>query len=327
MKQWLESLARDLRYAVPIVRPRPRDQHRRRHHARARHRRQRGHLHPAERDLAAAAALSRRRATRHARRLVRACKASTGSRQPCPSSSTFAPGTRSFESMAFLDHRDLQLTGGQEPVRVFGARVTASFFPLLGAGPALGRVFTDLDNREGHEQVAILSHGLWRRAFASRSGGDRTRRCTIDQRPHQVVGVAPASFAFDHPAIGIREPVDVYVPFLMNDYYTLRSGSHSHLRRVIALARLRPGVDVRQANAEMAVLGARLENEHPDLYRRKPSGEDMGFIDAGPRAAGRRLRRDARRAAAPLRLRRHGAADRLRQRRAVPARAVAAAAG
>jgi predicted permease len=183
---------------------------------------------------------------------------------------------RSFASMAFLDHRDLQLTGGQEPVRVFGARVTASFFPLLGTGPALGRVFTEIDNREGHERVAILSHGLWQRAFAS-DPAVIGRTIMIDQRPHEVVGVAPASFSFDHPAIGIREPVDVYVPFLMNDYYTLRSGSHSHLRRVIALARMRPDVDVRQANAEMAVLGARLVNEHPDLYRRKPSGEDMGF--------------------------------------------------
>lgn len=183
---------------------------------------------------------------------------------------------RSFESMAFLDHRDLQLTGGQEPVRVFGARVTASFFPLLGTGPALGRLFTDTDNQEGNERVAILSYGLWQRAFA----GDREvigRTIMIDQRPHEVVGVAAAGFSFEHPAIGIREPADVYVPFLMNDYYMLRSGSHSHLRRVIAIARLRPDVGVRQANAELSVLGARLEREHPDLYRRKPSGEAMGF--------------------------------------------------
>ncbi len=183
---------------------------------------------------------------------------------------------QSFETMAFLDHRDLQLTGGDEPARVFGGRVTASFFHLLGVRAALGRVFTDLDNQSGHEQVVLLSDGLWRRAFAA----DPTivgRTILVDRRPHQIVGVLPEGFAFDHPSIGIREPADVYVPFLMNDYYTQRSGSHSHLRRVLALARLRDGVSIEGANAEMGVLARRLALEHPELYRSAPSGEAMGF--------------------------------------------------
>jgi putative ABC transport system permease protein len=183
---------------------------------------------------------------------------------------------RSFDAMAFLDHRDLLLTGGEEPTRVFGGRVTASFFRVLGADAALGRVFTDLDNQPGHEQVALLSDGLWRRAF----GADPAvvgRVIQIDRRPHQVVGVLPAGFAFDHPSIGIREPADVYVPFLMSEYYTSRQGSHSHLRRVLALARLRPGVAIDAARAEMQLIAARLTQAHPELYRNRPSGEDMGF--------------------------------------------------
>ena len=63
----------------------------------------------------------------------------------------------------------------------------------------------------------------------------------------------------------------------MNDYYTLRSGSHSNIRRVRALARLEEGHDVRSANAEMKVLADRLIAEHPDLYRSRPTGEPMGF--------------------------------------------------
>jgi predicted permease len=183
---------------------------------------------------------------------------------------------RSFEAMAFLDHRDLLLTGGEEPTRVFGGRVTASFFHVLGARAALGRVFTDLDNQPGHEQVVILSDGLWRRAFAA-DPAIVGRTILVDRRPHQIVGVLPAGFAFDHPSIGVREPADVYVPFLMSEYYTLRSGSHSHLRRVLALARLREGVTLEAANAEMGVLSRRLALEHPQLYRSAPSGEEMGF--------------------------------------------------
>jgi predicted permease len=184
--------------------------------------------------------------------------------------------TQSLEYMAFLDHRDFQVTGGQEPERVFGGRVTASFFPLLGVQPALGRVFRDDDNREGNENVVILADRLWRRAFA----GDPAvvgRQLMVDGRPFTVVGVLPASFSFDHPGLGITEPVEIYVPFLMNDYYTLRSGSHSNIRRVRALARLARGYDVDSATAEMQVFAGRLATEHPDVYRSRPSGADMGF--------------------------------------------------
>jgi putative ABC transport system permease protein len=184
--------------------------------------------------------------------------------------------SRSFETMAFLDHRDLQLAGSDEPARVVGARVTAPFFPLLGATAAFGRVFGDADNQPGNEQVVVLSHGVWQRVFGS-DPAVVGRTVTLDQRPHLVVGVLRAGFAFDHSSIGVREPVDVYVPFLLNDYYTLRSGSHSHLRRVLALARLAGDATLDSANAELGVLAGRLASNHPDLYRTRPSGEDMGF--------------------------------------------------
>ena len=183
---------------------------------------------------------------------------------------------QSLEMMAFLDHRDIQVTGGQEPQRVFGGRVTASFFPLLGVEAAVGRVFRDSDNLPGNEQVVILSHGLWRRAFAA-DPAIVGRELMLDGRPYHVVGVLPEGFSFDHPGIGIREPAEVYVPFLMNDYYTLRSGGHSHLRRVLALGRLKAGTDVTHTNAELGILSRRLAVEHPDLYHSQPSGEAMGF--------------------------------------------------
>jgi putative ABC transport system permease protein len=184
--------------------------------------------------------------------------------------------SRSFEQMAFLDFRDIQITGGQEPERVFGGRVTASFFQLLGVEAALGRAFRDNDNLPGNEQVVMLSNGLWQRAFAS-DPSVVGRTVMLDGRPHQVVGVLPAGFSFDYGGIGIREVPDIYVPFLMNDYYTLRSGSHTHLRRVLALGRLHAGVTIDQANAELGPLAQRLAVEHPDLYRTKPAGEEMGF--------------------------------------------------
>ena len=184
--------------------------------------------------------------------------------------------TRSFDTMAFLDTRDLQLAGGAEPARVVGARVTAPLLPLLGATPALGRLFSDSDNLPGNEQVVVLSHGTWQRVFGSDTAVIG-RTITLDSRPHVVIGVVPAGFGFDHAGVGIRERVDVYVPFLLDDYYTQRSGSHSHLRRVLALGRLAGGVGIERANAELDLLAQRLASNHPDLYRSRPSGEEMGF--------------------------------------------------
>src|SRR5689334_7081851 len=74
-----------------------------------------------------------------------------------------------FEEMAFIDHLDLQLTGVDEPVRVFAARVSASFFALLGVRPSLGRTFSPDENRPGRTHVVIVSDNFWR----TRMGGQR----------------------------------------------------------------------------------------------------------------------------------------------------------
>src|ERR1700722_980627 len=69
---------------------------------------------------------------------------------------------RSFEQVAFAEHRDMQLSGSGEPVRVFAARVTASFFPLLGVGASLGRTFLDEENQPGRTPAVILTDAFWR---------------------------------------------------------------------------------------------------------------------------------------------------------------------
>jgi hypothetical protein len=234
--------------------------------------------------------------------------------------------TRSLEQMAFLDHRDFQVAGGHEPERVFGGRVTASFFPLLGVPAALGRVFREEDNQPGHENVLVLTDGLWRRAF----GADPAivgRELMLDGRRCTVVGVLPASFSFDHPSVGIPEPAEIYVPFLMNDYYTLRSGAHSNIRRVRALARLRDGYDVQSATTEIQGFAQRLVAEHPDLYRSHPTGTGHGTHDAGPSVAKRDRRRNRTVPLAAVRRRRDRAADCVREHGAISARAVIRAAG
>ena len=140
----LESLLQDLRYGVRSLGRERLSTGRGGRDARPRRGRQRRDLHAAERHVAASAAVPRGRSPGHPGGLASRGSASRSTSPTVPEFLDVRSWNQSFETMAFLDHRDLRLTGGQEPERVFGGRVTASFFPLLGAEAALGRVFTRL---------------------------------------------------------------------------------------------------------------------------------------------------------------------------------------
>src|SRR5262249_49356140 len=119
--------------------------------------------------------------------------------------------THAFAGIAFFDTRDFRMTGGDEPVRVYTARVSASLFPMLGVRPALGRVFVDSDNTQGRWNVVLLSDGLWRRNF----GADPAvvgRTLIVNDAPHTVVGVLPRGFSLDYPGISSTEAIEMYVP-------------------------------------------------------------------------------------------------------------------
>jgi putative ABC transport system permease protein len=182
---------------------------------------------------------------------------------------------RSFEHMAFLDHRDYQLTGADEPVRVFAARVTASFFPLLGVSAAMGRTFLNEENTPGHNHAVIVSNAFWR----NRLGADPNvigRVLHLNGDPCPIVGVMPPGFSFDYPTLGVPEPAEIYVPFDMSDAYMLRTSPYGNVRRVLVLARLGPGVSSANASADTAAIAAQLSREHPELYS-GPKGESSGF--------------------------------------------------
>lgn len=118
-------------------------------------------------------------------------------------------GVGAFTESALYHYQSVNLTRGNdggEPERVLGVAATASLFPLLKARAARGRVFTELEDRPGHEQVVVLSHDLWQRAL----GGEPSvvgLELRLDGAPYRVVGIMPSSFAFPHPN------VDLWIPF------------------------------------------------------------------------------------------------------------------
>ena len=160
---------------------------------------------------------------------------------------------QSFVDMAASRETSFNLTGDGEPERVSTYAVTANFFPLLGVQPLLGRSFTPDEDRPGGSKAVVLSYGLWQ----SRYGGDRNilnREILLNGEKHSVVGVMPASFQF------FAKDVRVWVPIALPQEDWANRGGHY----LTVVARLKPGVSVTQAQADMNAVMRRISMDHPD---------------------------------------------------------------
>ena len=151
---------------------------------------------------------------------------------------------------------NFNLIGEGEPERLLGARVSPNLFAVLGVTPALGRVFEDGEDRAGRENVVLLSDAFWKPRF----GGDPSvvgRAILLSGSPHAVVGVMRPDFQYPG-----RE-FQVWTPLTINPAELARQEPGYNY---LAVARLRPGVGIRRAQAEMdaiAAAGERLPREQP----------------------------------------------------------------
>jgi len=164
--------------------------------------------------------------------------------------------TRSFESTASYQNAAASLTGSQDPERVSSANVTASLLPTLGVRPAVGRNFKEEEDRPGGPAVAILSDALWRRRY----GADPAmlgKTIQVDGKAREVVGIMPAGFHFPDATTEIWLPMGI-------DRANLNTGSFNR----DAIGRLRPGVTMRAAEAEMSPLLMRLPDDAPGMMTR-----------------------------------------------------------
>src|SRR5690349_19191795 len=165
----------------------------------------------------------------------------------------------SFDALAVIKRWQPTMTGADEPERFEGQRVSASYFQVLGVSPALGRDFQANDDRLGGANVTIISDGLWRRRF----GSDTAivgRQITLDDNSYIVIGVMPSAFE------NVLSPsADLWAP-LQYDMSLGTAWGH-HLRTV---GRLRPGVSLQQATAEIDALGHEVLNEQrPETYDKR----------------------------------------------------------
>lgn len=159
---------------------------------------------------------------------------------------------QSFADMAASHETSFNITGDGEPERVSSYAATANFFPLLGVQPVLGRGFLSEEDRPGGNKVVVLSYSLWQ----SRYGGDRNvinRAILLNGEKHTVVGVMPASFQF------FAKDVRLWVPIALNQEDWANRGGHY----LTVVARLKPGVSVAQAQADMNAVMRRIAVDHP----------------------------------------------------------------
>jgi putative ABC transport system permease protein len=156
-----------------------------------------------------------------------------------------------FEQLAASRGATFNLTRGGETERVTGARVTSNLYSLLRVKPILGRDFLEAEGGPGAGAVALVSYGLWQRLYGAdpRLVGQSLQ---VDGAPYTVIGVLPPGLSFP------TADTDLVVPLIPTAREQVRA---NHFIRV--LGRLRPGVSLAGARAEMDTIGARLEQEYP----------------------------------------------------------------
>jgi predicted permease len=158
----------------------------------------------------------------------------------------------SFETFAAYRGLTVNLVGPSEPLRLEGAAITADLLTALGVAPIMGRPFADADDREGAPGTVLLGYRLWQRQF----GGDASVLGTtveLDNQPYTVIGIMPREFSFPNRAAELWTPMR----FAGADFDD-RNNNYLH-----AIARLRRGISLEAARAEMNVVAAQLKQHYP----------------------------------------------------------------
>src|SRR5580704_17362130 len=168
---------------------------------------------------------------------------------------------RTFSSMAVARRYAFSLTGKGEAEQVNAEFVTADFFPLLGVNPILGRTFTQSEELPGAGPVALISEGLWRRKFDA-AKDVLGKSITLDGKDYTIIGVVPARFHLLTPSFHEQ---DVYAPMRQwNNNLLMKRGAGLGIH---GFGRLKPGVTIAQARADMDEVTRNLAAAFPDADR------------------------------------------------------------
>jgi predicted permease len=165
-------------------------------------------------------------------------------------------GTTAFSEISLMRNRGFTVGEQGSPELIRGMNVTPSFFRLLALQPAIGRWFSEDEAEQGNTNRVILSYGLWQERFGGRSTaiGSNLR---IDGEPYQVVGIMPRNFAYGDNEARLWTPLYLPAP--------LRADDQRHNNNYEMIARLKPGVSLTQAQAQIERLNQLIDQRFPQF--------------------------------------------------------------
>jgi putative ABC transport system permease protein len=184
--------------------------------------------------------------------------------------------SQTLQEVIVMRNRDYTLTGDGPPERYTSYGVSAAFFDALGAQPQLGRTFRRGEDEEGNAQVVVLRHAFWQTRF----GGDPKiigKQIILDDKPFEVIGVMPKGFEFPYGG------GEMWTPFVIEPQ--MKQDHANHYLSAIAL--LKPGVSMAQADDESGVISGRIQRQFPDQEAgHVVYGEDLNkYFTRGARVA------------------------------------------
>jgi putative ABC transport system permease protein len=157
-----------------------------------------------------------------------------------------------FEQMTIFSYRSFTVTGSDKPEQLDACAVSSTFFSLLGVQPLLGRGLLPEEDQQGKANVVVLSYSLWRERFAS-NPGIVGQNISLDGQNFLVAGVMPRDFR-------VPEFAQLWTPMAWTDKERAVRGEHHY----VVMARLKPGIDLNQAQAEMNTISTQLEQQYPE---------------------------------------------------------------
>src|SRR6266850_1296234 len=164
-----------------------------------------------------------------------------------------------FVDMAAFFDRNVNLTSDGEPEEVPGQIATTNLFSVLGVNAFQGRTFAADDGKPGQSNVVVISYNLWQRRFG---GGEVVgRKIMLSNQENTIIGVLPPDVGwYVQKGSMISQPPEIWAPWQVSNELRERHGRFAR-----AVARLKPGVTLAQAQNEMNVIGARLEQQYPEF--------------------------------------------------------------
>ncbi|UWZ85904.1 ABC transporter permease [Occallatibacter riparius] len=163
----------------------------------------------------------------------------------------WARDSRAFEELSVRTEKSVNLTGAGDAAQIEASLATANFFSALRVEPVLGRLYVESEAQPGRDAVAVLNYGFWTRRFAS-DPAVLGRRIELDGRGYTVIGVLPKSVQYPSTA-------DVFLPLAPTPQQLQDRKNHNYF----VMGRLRDGVTVRQAQAEMRTIADRIARAYP----------------------------------------------------------------